>query len=99
MVEGPDLRIGVLGRLEVVRDGKRVDLPVGEMRTLLVALLFPSGHVVSVDVLAYRLWPDRMPVQARGAVHTYVARLRRQSRSLTLRGPFHIRSPAAIWPR
>jgi DNA-binding SARP family transcriptional activator/tetratricopeptide (TPR) repeat protein len=78
VVERPDLHIGVLGPLEVVRDGERVDLPAGQMRTLLAALLVPSGHVVSVDVLAHRLWPDQLPVRARAAVHTYVARLRRR---------------------
>lgn len=70
------VRIGVLGPLEVTVDGRAVDIPNGQVRTLLASLLVASGRSVRMDDLAEWLWPDRMPVHVRSAVHTYVARLR-----------------------
>ncbi|GIJ61182.1 AfsR/SARP family transcriptional regulator [Virgisporangium aurantiacum] len=68
--------LGVLGPLEVTSDGRAVDLPAGQVRTLLASLLVAFGRPVLMDDLAERLWPDRMPVRVRATVYTYVARLR-----------------------
>jgi DNA-binding SARP family transcriptional activator len=72
-----DLRFGVLGPLAVVAGGRAVAVPAGHLRALLASLLLQAGSSVPVDVLAERLWPERMPLRSRAVVHTYVARLRR----------------------
>src|SRR5690242_1212482 len=77
MGELSSLSFRVLGPLEVVADRRLVAVPPGRLRTLLASLLLQVGTPVSVDALAERLWPERMPVRARSAVHTNVARLRR----------------------
>ncbi|MFG2015887.1 AfsR/SARP family transcriptional regulator [Actinomadura geliboluensis] len=68
---------GVLGPLEVRRDG--VPLPIGatKLRLLLAALLVDAGHVVPVDTLAGRLWGESPPAQVRNTLQNYVMRLRR----------------------
>jgi DNA-binding SARP family transcriptional activator/tetratricopeptide (TPR) repeat protein len=76
MDQPAEVRLGVLGPLEVTANGRVVVLPAGQVRTLLATLVVASGRPVQVDDLAKRLWPDRMPVHVRGAVYTYVARLR-----------------------
>ncbi|GAA0597995.1 AfsR/SARP family transcriptional regulator [Actinomadura livida] len=68
---------GVLGPLEVRRDG--VPLPIGaaKLRLLLAALLVDAGHVVPVDTLVGRLWGEEPPAQTRNTLQNYVLRLRR----------------------
>jgi DNA-binding SARP family transcriptional activator len=72
-----ELRFRVLGPLAVVAGERAVEVPAGQMRTLMASLLLEEGVPVPVDALAERLWPDRMPAHARAVVHTYVGRLRR----------------------
>lgn len=76
MGETTAVRFGVLGPLEVLAGERDIAIPAGQMRTLLAALLVAAGRPVQADELAERLWPGRMPVSARGAVQTYIARLR-----------------------
>jgi DNA-binding SARP family transcriptional activator len=53
-------------------------------RSLLAALLLDSGRPVSTETLIERVWSDdEKPSQARGVVHTYIARLRRIMRTVT----------------
>jgi DNA-binding SARP family transcriptional activator/ABC-type transport system substrate-binding protein len=66
----------ILGRLEVVVDGRVVDLPSRRERALLGVLLLHVGEVVSVDALIDSVWGERPPVSARHMVHEYVSRLR-----------------------
>ncbi|RSN70983.1 BTAD domain-containing putative transcriptional regulator [Actinomadura sp. WAC 06369] len=68
---------GILGPLEVTRDGVGVPLRAGQQRALLAALLIDAGQVVSVDALVSRLWGEDPPGGARNAVQNYVLRLRR----------------------
>ncbi|WP_345430480.1 AfsR/SARP family transcriptional regulator [Actinoallomurus vinaceus] len=70
----PSFRI--LGPLEVTADGCRVPVPAGKQRTLLATLLLGANQIVSLDELTERLWDDSPPRRPRGAVHTYVTRLR-----------------------
>jgi DNA-binding SARP family transcriptional activator len=73
-----EFRFGVLGPLEVTnRRGKVVVVPLGQQRTLLVSLLVSAGRPVTMDALTDRLWPEQAPARVRGAVQTYIARLRR----------------------
>src|SRR5690242_5145514 len=48
------------------------------LRLLMTALALSANKPVSVDMLAEQLWPEQLPVRARGLVHTYIGRLRKQ---------------------
>ncbi len=67
----------LLGPFEARHDGRTVELGVRRQeRCLLGLLLLDTGRVVSTDRLADLLWNGRPPAAARGAVQTYVGRLR-----------------------
>ncbi|WP_203903126.1 AfsR/SARP family transcriptional regulator [Virgisporangium aliadipatigenens] len=67
----------MLGNLEVRRDGALVVISAAKLRIILATLLLRAGQVVPVSVLVDRLWDDEPPADARAALQTYVARLRR----------------------
>ncbi|MCK2212360.1 winged helix-turn-helix domain-containing protein [Actinomadura sp. ATCC 31491] len=74
-------RFGVLGALEVVRDGVPLAVPAPKQRIALATLLLRAGRHVSLDQLAERMWDGReAPRDARGAVQTHIGRLRRTLR-------------------
>ena len=66
----------ILGPLEALVDGRRVDLPSRRERALLGVLLLQFGEVVSVDTLVDSVWGEQAPASARHLVHEYVSRLR-----------------------
>ena len=66
----------ILGPLEALVDGRRVDLPSRRERALLGVLLLQFGEVVSVDTLVDSVWGEQAPASARHMVHEYVSRLR-----------------------
>ena len=66
----------ILGRLEALVDGRRVDLSSRRERALLGVLLLRVGEVVSVDALVDSVWGEPAPASARHMVHEYVSRLR-----------------------
>jgi YVTN family beta-propeller protein len=66
----------ILGQLEVLVDGRSVDLASRRERALLGVLLLRVGEVVSVDELIDSVWGEPAPVSARHMVHEYVSRLR-----------------------
>ncbi|MCU1361455.1 MAG: transcriptional regulator, putative ATPase, winged helix family [Ilumatobacteraceae bacterium] len=68
---------GLLGPLEVRRDGAVLDLGSPKQRALLAMLLMHANHVVSVDRIIEDLWNGDPPDRAAGAVHAYVSLLRR----------------------
>lgn len=61
-------------------------IPAGRLRILLTSLVLSANRPVGVDALAEQLWPEQLPLRARGSVHTYVGRLRK------LLGPDMIRT-------
>ncbi|MCA2228463.1 AfsR/SARP family transcriptional regulator [Nonomuraea aurantiaca] len=67
----------MLGTLEISRAGRPVSLPAAKQRGVLATLLLQAGQKVSHDQLIERIWNGRPPNDARGALHTHVARLRR----------------------
>jgi DNA-binding SARP family transcriptional activator/predicted RNA-binding Zn ribbon-like protein len=80
----------LLGPFEI-RDGDR-PLTVAirrQERCLLGILLVEADHPVTIDRLADLLWDGDPPPSARGAVHTYVGRLRRALSSRGLRISTH----------
>jgi DNA-binding SARP family transcriptional activator len=70
----------VLGPLEMVDDGRPVDVGPPRVRAVLAVLLAHPGGLVAVDEFVDELWPDRPPENARALVHSYVSRLRRALR-------------------
>jgi DNA-binding SARP family transcriptional activator len=73
-VHGLDFRI--LGPLEVSAGSRRVPVAAGKQRTLLATLLLAADRTVPLEELTERLWDGEPPRCPRGALHTYVTRLR-----------------------
>jgi predicted ATPase/DNA-binding SARP family transcriptional activator len=69
-------RFGVLGALEVCRDGEQVKLPRGRRRAVLAALLARAGQAVPADALIDAAWRDELPADPGSALYTVVSRLR-----------------------
>ncbi|WP_234807602.1 BTAD domain-containing putative transcriptional regulator [Mycolicibacterium bacteremicum] len=67
----------LLGPLEVVRDGARVDIGPPKQRAVLAVLLLAQGGVVSVDRLIDAVWGDDVPGSATASLQAYVSNLRR----------------------
>ncbi|MEV7285059.1 winged helix-turn-helix domain-containing protein [Streptomyces sp. NPDC093252] len=70
------MRFGVLGVVQVWRDGTPVDVGHARQRQVLAALPVDAGRVVPGEVLTERVWGDRVPRRARETLHGYVSRLR-----------------------
>jgi len=71
------LTVGVLGPVEVRRDGEPVDLGGPQQRAVVAHLALEPGRVVSVERLIDRLWGDDPPRTPLGTLQSYVSRLRR----------------------
>ncbi|TDC69566.1 AfsR/SARP family transcriptional regulator, partial [Actinomadura sp. GC306] len=71
-----DLRFGVLGTLEVRRDGTPVEVPPGRRRAVLACLVAHVGRPVPGDVLVEAAWGDELPAAPRSALRTVLSRLR-----------------------
>ena len=74
---GTGLQIGILGPLEVRRDG--VPIPIGraKQRALLALLATETGRTVSVDRMVDELWGDEPPSKAAASLQAYVSNLRK----------------------
>jgi predicted ATPase/DNA-binding SARP family transcriptional activator len=66
----------LLGEIEAVVDGGRLDTGHARQRSVLGALLVDVNRPVPVDHLIDRVWADRTPYRARNALSAYVSRLR-----------------------
>ena len=77
MAASEELSIGVLGPVEVVRDGELLDLGGPQQRALIAHLALDVGRVVPVERLIDRLWGDDPPRTGLGTLQSYVSRLRR----------------------
>jgi DNA-binding SARP family transcriptional activator len=75
--EVPAVELCLLGDFQLRAAGHNVDLGPAKQRILLAALAVDLGHPVPVDVLIGRVWEESFPREARGAIHTYIARVRR----------------------
>ncbi|HZZ45888.1 MAG TPA: BTAD domain-containing putative transcriptional regulator, partial [Pseudonocardia sp.] len=67
----------VLGPLEVMRDGVRVEPGSPKQRALLIDLLVRHGEVVSRDQLIEDLWAGSPPSTGLGVLQNYVSQLRK----------------------
>lgn len=66
----------VLGPLEVVDDGRRLNLGGVKQRALLGILLLDANRVVSAERLAELLWGDEPPETAPNVLQVYISQLR-----------------------
>jgi DNA-binding SARP family transcriptional activator len=67
----------ILGPVEVVDDGRPLELGQ-QQRALLVLLLLEANRVVSSDRLILALWEDDPPDTAQKALHVHVSNLRKR---------------------
>jgi DNA-binding SARP family transcriptional activator/ABC-type branched-subunit amino acid transport system substrate-binding protein len=67
----------ILGPLDVVEDGRSLDLGGPKQRALLAALLLRAGEVVSQDRLIDDVWGEAPPATAAKTLQAYVSRLRK----------------------
>ncbi|MEV6305664.1 BTAD domain-containing putative transcriptional regulator, partial [Actinoplanes sp. NPDC051861] len=92
-----DIGVGVLGPIELRRDGAPVALPGLPQRVLLARLALAAGRPVPVTDLIDALWEGEPPENAIGNLHSYVSRLRRQTGSDAIsREPGGYRLEAAL---
>lgn len=67
----------LLGPFEARAGGQPIAVGTRRQERLLLAtMLLDAGHLVSIDRLVDLLWGGAPPRSARGAIHTYVGRLR-----------------------
>jgi predicted ATPase/DNA-binding SARP family transcriptional activator len=71
------IELGILGPLEVRRDGEHVEPKAAKERALLTLLLLRPGEVASRDRLIDDLWGVERPDTAEHALQVYVSNLRR----------------------
>src|ERR1700744_3025066 len=71
------VELGVLGPLQVRRDGAPVMIPGAKPRAILTMLGLHGGSVVSADSLIELLWGDDPPRTAAKALQTHISALRR----------------------
>lgn len=71
------VRFRILGSAEVWAGGRRLDLGPPKQRTVLAILALDAGLVVPTETLIHRVWDDSPPREARTALYSYIARLRR----------------------
>ncbi|HVK21835.1 MAG TPA: BTAD domain-containing putative transcriptional regulator [Actinokineospora sp.] len=75
----------ILGPLEVVDSGGRIDMPARKPGVVLLRLLVGAGSAVPVDALVDALWGDRPPSTAAKLVQIYVSQLRKVLGTSTIR--------------
>ena len=67
----------ILGPLEVVENGRQVELGGAKQQTLLAILLLNANEVVASDRLIDALWEEEAPETGRKALQVYVSQLRK----------------------
>jgi YVTN family beta-propeller protein len=92
--EAAGIRFGVLGPLEVTRDGVPIDLGPRKQRAVLAILLLSANRVVPTTRLIDDLWGNAPPETARSALQVYIAGLRKAlgegGAALTTRAPGYL---------
>ena len=72
-----DADFRLLGPVEVVVDGRAIELGGVRQRALLALLVLHANEVVSRDFLIDELWGERPPASAEHSIVVYVSRLRK----------------------
>ena len=73
-----NIEFRVLGPLEVLVEGRALELKRRKQRSLLALLLLHTGEVVSTDRLIEELWAGKPPKAAVGSLQNLVSALRKQ---------------------
>ena len=73
-----EIEFRVLGPLEVLVEGRALELKRRKQRSLLALLLLHAGEVVSTDRLIEELWAGKPPKAAVGSLQNLVSALRKQ---------------------
>ncbi|SNY23535.1 AfsR/SARP family transcriptional regulator [Paractinoplanes atraurantiacus] len=71
-----EVRLRLLGAVELRVDGTDVPLGPARQRTVLAALAVDAGRPVQIDTIVDRVWGLSPPEQVRGVLYSYVNRLR-----------------------
>src|SRR4051794_27960007 len=74
---GGEVRVRLLGHVELEIDGRLVPVASTRQRELLVVLALSVGQPVSVDSIAQILWGEHLHSGSRAGVHTFASRLRK----------------------
>ncbi len=69
------VELGVLGPLQVRKDGASVVIPGAKARAILTMLGLHSGSVVPADTLVELLWGEDPPRTAAKALQTHISSL------------------------
>ena len=69
--------IRILGPLEVLDDGRALELGGAKQRAVLAVLALNANQAVSVDRIVETLWGERPPASARKTIQVYVSQLRK----------------------
>jgi DNA-binding SARP family transcriptional activator len=69
--------IRLLGAVEVWAGETEIDIGAAKPRLVLAALAAEPRKAVPIDVLADRVWGDRLPMRPSGALYQYISTLRR----------------------
>ncbi len=67
----------LLGPLEVVSGGRRLEIGSARQRAILAALALRPNRVVPRDTLVEEIWGEAPPASATATLHSHVSRLRR----------------------
>ena len=67
----------ILGVLEVVEDGRTLDIGGPRQRAVLGVLALNANHVVSRDRLIDELWRESPPATAQTALQVHLSQLRK----------------------
>src|SRR4051794_36615375 len=86
------LEFGVLGPLEISRDGAAIEVSGQRQRAVLAFLLLNANHVVPTERLVDELWGESPPRTAVTSLHNSLSQLRK------LLGPdaLHTRPPGYV---
>ena len=68
--------VRLLGEVDVLVDGRPVDLGSPRQRCVVAALAFEAGQVVTADRLSERVWGTDVTPRTRTTLHSYISRLR-----------------------
>jgi tetratricopeptide (TPR) repeat protein/DNA-binding SARP family transcriptional activator len=72
-----DLRILLLGAVELQAGELRDRLGTPKERTTLAALAWDAGRTVSLDTLVHRVWDEHPPAKPREALYVHIHRIRK----------------------
>ena len=78
------VKFGILGALELHRDGTAVEVGGAKRRALVAFLLVHVGQPVRSDAICDAIWPDTPLSTATRTVQTYLSKLRRDLPGLQL---------------